>query len=133
MKISKAILLLCLALTFAHGLPAQSSGMPGEIIAAISQGSVARLTPYLGANVELVIDNKNDVYSKQQAVEIISDFFKRNTVSGFQILHSGSKDTSTFAIGALKTSNGAYRVYILTRKTDGKSVIQQLRIESSND
>lgn len=133
MRTSKIILLLCLALAFGHKLPAQSSGMPGEIIAAISQGNVARLTPYLGSNVELVIDNKNDVYSKQQAVEIISDFFKRNTVSSFQILHSGSKDTSTFAIGTLKTATGAYRVYILTRKTDGKSVIQQLRIESSND
>lgn len=134
MKRIETILILCLTLALGHNLSAQqSSGMPSEIIAGISQGNVARLTPYLGVNVELIIGSKNDVYSKQQAIEIISDFFKRNTVINFQILHSGAKDMSNFAIGTLKTSTGTYRVYILTRKVDGKPVIQQLRIESSNE
>lgn len=116
-----------------HVASAQASGIPDEVVSAIKQGNAGKLSPYLGANVELIIGNKNDIYSKQQTVEIVSDFFRKNTVSDFQILHSGAKDASSFAIGTLKASTGTFRVYILTRKIDGKSVIQQLRIEPSNE
>lgn len=133
MKTIKILLFAFLMLTLNQAASAQGSGIPGEVVAAISQGNTAKLTPYLGSNVELVIGTKNDVYSKQQAVEIVAEFFRKNTVVDFQILHSGNKDTSSFAIGTLKASTGTYRVYILTRKTDGKSLIQQLRIESSNE
>lgn len=132
MRTFNTILFLTLLLSFSTEATAQSQGIPGEVVAAISQGNASKLNPFLGANVELVIDSKNDVYSKQQAVEIIADFFKRNTVSSFQVIHSGTKDASSFAIGTLKTSTGTYRVYILTRKADTKTVIQQLRIEPSN-
>lgn len=133
MKTFRIILFFTLLLSYPMAASAQNSGIPGEVVAAISQGNASRLTPYLGTNVELVVGNRNDVYSKQQAVEIISDFFKRNTVTNFQVLHSGAKDTSSFAIGSLKTSSGTYRVYILTRRADSKIVIQQLRIEPSNE
>jgi hypothetical protein len=87
----------------------------------------------LGANVELVIGAKNDVFSKQQASGIINDFFRSNKVNSFQVLHKGNKDNANFAIGTLKTSSGNYRVYVLTRKQGATPLIQQLRIESSND
>lgn len=133
MKPLKFILFALLILGLNFSSSAQNANIPVEIANAISQGNASRLTPYLGTNVELAVGNKNDIYSKQQAVEIISEFFRKNSVNDFQILHSGAKDTSSFAIGSLKTSTGTYRVYILTRKADGKSVIQQLRIESSNE
>ena len=122
--------LLCLSLFAAVSLvEAQSSEVPSEIISALNEGDASQLSTYLNANVELVIDNKNDVFSKQQASGIISDFFRKNRVSSFQLLHKGNKDLASFAIGMLKTSNGNYRVYVLTRKNE----IQQLRIEPSND
>ena len=122
--------LLCLSLFAAVSLvEAQSSEVPSEIISALNEGDASQLSTYLNANFELVIDNKNDVFSKQQASGIISDFFRKNRVSSFQLLHKGNKDLASFAIGMLKTSNGNYRVYVLTRKNE----IQQLRIEPSND
>ncbi|NLO71367.1 MAG: DUF4783 domain-containing protein [Porphyromonadaceae bacterium] len=133
MKTLKHILFFSLLTIFSFSAAAQGSGIHPDIISSISQGNTAKLAPHLGNNVELVIDNKNDIYSKQQAIEIITDFFRKNTVIDFKILHSGAKDLSSFAIGSLKTSTGVYRVYILTRKMDGKSLIQQLRIESNNE
>lgn len=122
--------LLCLSFFTAVSLvEAQSSEVPSTIISALYEGDASQLSASLNANVELVIDNKNDVFSKQQASGIISDFFRKNRVSGFQLLHKGNKDLASFAIGILKTSNGNYRVYVLTRKNE----IQQLRIEPSND
>ena len=122
--------LLCMSLFLVVPLTeAQSAGVPSEIISALKAGRATERSTYLNANVELVIDNKNDVFSKQQASGIISDFFRKNRAYGFQLLHKGNKDLASFAIGMLKTSNGYFRVYVLTRKNE----IQQLRIEPSND
>ncbi len=122
--------LLCITLfTVVSFVEAQTAEVPSAIISALNEGDASQLSANLNANVELVIDNKNDVFSKQQASGIISDFFRKNRVSSFQLLHKGNKDLASFAIGMLKTSNGNYRVYVLTRKSE----IQQLRIEPSND
>lgn len=112
---------------------AQSTEVPSEIISALNSGDAAKLSGYLNTNVELVIGSKNDVFSKQQASGIIADFFRTNRVSSFQVLHKGNKEAASFAIGELKTSGGIYRVYVLTRKSGSQPVIQQLRIEPSND
>lgn len=133
MKTFRVILFFTLLMPGYLIVHAQTPGIPNEVVSAIKQGNASKLSPYLGANVELIIGNKNDIYSKQQTVEIVSDFFRKNPVNDFQILHSGSKDAASFAIGTLKTSTGTFRVYILTRKTDEKSVVQQLRIEPSNE
>jgi hypothetical protein len=108
---------------------AQSSEVPSGIISALDEGNATSLSAFLNNNVELVIGNQNDVFSKQQATGIIADFFRKNRVTGFQLLHKGNKDAASFAIGTLKTATGTYRVYVLTRKNE----IQQLRIEPSND
>jgi hypothetical protein len=108
---------------------AQTVEVPSNIIAALNDGDASQLSSYLNTNVELVIDNKNDVFSRQQATGIIADFFRKNRVTNFQLLHKGNKDAASFAIGVLKTSTGSFRVYVLTRKNE----IQQLRIEPSND
>jgi hypothetical protein len=108
---------------------AQSSEEPSYIISALNEGNSVQLSSNLNANVELVIDNKNDVFSKQQASEIIADFFRKNHVNSFQFLHKGNKDSASFIIGILKTTSGNFRVYVVTRKNE----IQQLRIEPSNE
>lgn len=110
-------------------LHSQTMEVPGAIISALDEGNAGTLSSYLNANVELVIGAQNDVFSKQQATGIIADFFRKNKVGGFELLHKGNKDAASFAIGTLKTSSGTYRVYVLTRKNE----IQQLRIEASND
>lgn len=108
---------------------AQSSEVPSGIISALDNGNASQLSAYLNDNVELVIGNQNDVFSKPQATGIIADFFRKNKASGFQLLHKGNKDAASFAIGTLKTNTGSFRVYVLTRKNE----IQQLRIEPSNE
>jgi hypothetical protein len=66
---------------------AQSSEVPPEIISALDKGDAGKLSAYLNTNVELVVGNKNDVFSKQQASGIITDFFRTNKVSSFQYNH----------------------------------------------
>ena len=130
MKTIKLLTFIALFTAFELTSAAQTTGLPNEIVTALNSADVAKLTNYLNDNVELVMSNKNDVYSKQQAVGIITDFFRKNKVNGFQLLHNGNKEAASFIIGTLKTTAGNYRVYVLTRKTNGKQLIQQLRIES---
>jgi hypothetical protein len=104
-----------------------------DILNAISEGNATALSSYFNNNVELVVGSSNDVFSKQQATGIISEFFRKNKVSSFQVLHKGTKESAAFSISTLKTTTGTYRVYVLVRKAGSEQLIQQLRIESSND
>ena len=132
MKIAK-IILLFLTIGFSTITYAQSSEIPSGIITALNDGNAAGLTAYMNNNIELVVANKNDIYSRQQAGGILSEFFSKNKVAGFQTLHRGNKESACFLIGTLKTSTGNYRVHVLTRKAGNSTVIQQLRIEQSNE
>lgn len=124
------LFLLCTCLFCAIPIiKAQNVEVPADIITALNEGDASQLSNYLNSNVELVIENKNDIFSKQQAAGIIADFFRKNSVNSFQLIHKGNKDSASFVIGTLKTNSGSFRVYVLTRKNE----IQQLRIEPSND
>lgn len=129
MRTIKFVLLSVCFFLAIPAIQAQSAEVPTDIISALNEGNASDLSGYLNDNVELVIDNKNDVFSKQQATGIVTDFFRKNRVNSFQLLHKGNKDAASFAIGTLKTTSGNFRVYVLTRKNE----IQQLRIEPSND
>ena len=133
MRTIKLFFISLLVFTASTYTAAQTNEISSEIIAALDEGNASEINANLGPNVELVIGNKNDVFSKQQASGIINDFFRTNKVSSFQVLHKGNKDAASFAIGTLKTSGGNFRVYVLTRKQGTSPLIQQLRIESSND
>ena len=129
MKTIKLFLLSACFLCVIPLLQAQSVEVPAAIINALNSGDANQISNYLNSNVELFIENKNDVFSKPQATEIIADFFRKNRVNSFQLLHKGNKDAASFVIGTLKTVSGNFRLYVLTRKNE----IQQLRIEPSND
>ncbi|NDV47132.1 DUF4783 domain-containing protein [Paludibacter sp. 221] len=131
----KSLSLLFSLFIIAGTLTAYSRTMdvPSEIINALGKGDASTISTYLNTNVELVIDNKNDIFSKQQAESIITDFFRRSPVKKFDLIHKGEKESASFAIGTLRTTNGNFRVYVLTRKNGSKDAIQQLRIEPSND
>ena len=104
-----------------------------DILDALSEGNVTSLSSYFNDNVELVVGSANDVYSKQQAVGIVNDFFKKNKINSFQVLHKGTKESSAFSICTMRTATNTFRVYVLVRKSGTGQLIQQLRIESSND
>lgn len=133
MRTIKFLFISLLVFTATAYTAAQTNEISSDIIAALDEGNASEINANLGPNVELVIGNKNDVFSKQQASGIINDFFRTNKVTSFQVLHKGNKDAASFAIGTLKTSGGNFRVYVLTRKQGASPLIQQLRIESSND
>jgi len=133
MKTKQLIIISMLAFFATLNIYAQQTEVPTAIISALNTGNSSELTAYLAPHIELVVDDKNDIYSKQQASGIITDFFRSKRINSFNVLHKGNKDAASFVIGTLKTSTGTFRVYVLTRKQGATPLIQQLRIESTNE
>jgi hypothetical protein len=107
--------------------------VPSGIFTAFKTGNSKALASYFNSSIELVILDKEDVYSKTQAEQIVKEFFAKHKPLGFTKLHEGGKDGAKYVIGNLKTSNGTYRVYFLLKNRGGKQYIHQLRIEEDDE
>ncbi len=103
--------------------------IPDEIILSLKSGNAKTLSEYFNQNVELVVPENDNVYSKAQAQLIVNDFFSINSPQGFSVIHQGGKEGAQYVIGNLSTRKGFFRVYFLLKKNDGKDYIHQLRIE----
>ena len=125
-KITFLLLLLTGLLSSPFYVKAQ---IPDEIILSLKSGNAKVLSNYFNQNVELVVLDNDNVYSKAQAQQIVSNFFSSFTPENFTILHKGGKEGAKYVIGTLKTKNGNFRVYFLLKQNDGKDYIHQLRIE----
>src|SRR5688572_13856558 len=98
---------------------------------AIRSGNAKEISKFFSSNVNLKIFDKEEVYSKTQAELILKDFFTKNTVKSYAMLHQGnSKNGAQYLIGKLETSSGIYRTYVYIKKEAGNNFfIQELRIE----
>ena len=72
--------------------------IPEGISIAIKAGNAKELANFFNSTIELVILEKEDVYSKPQAEQILKDFFKNYKPVNFLILHKGGKEVTTYAI-----------------------------------
>ncbi|MBN1984869.1 MAG: DUF4783 domain-containing protein [Prolixibacteraceae bacterium] len=105
--------------------------VPDEIVLGLKQGNVKILSRYFNQNVELVVLENENVYSKAQAQQIVGNFFNNYIPEEFTVLHNSnsSKEGAKSVIGNLKTLKGNFRVYFLLKQSEGKEYIHQLRIE----
>ena len=108
---------------------AATGQVPEKIILSLKSGNAKTLSEYFNQNVELVVPDSDNVYSKAQAQQIVGNFFSIYTPVSFSILHQGGKEGSKYVIGNLGTKTGIFRVYFLLKQSEGKDYIHQLRIE----
>jgi hypothetical protein len=103
--------------------------IPDDVVVSFRTGNANTLSGYFNQNIEMVVLEHDDVYSKAQAQQIVSNFFSQNKAQEFSILHQGGKEGARYAIGNLRTDNGTFRVYFLLKDAGNKAYIHQLRIE----
>lgn len=117
------------------GVSVAQQEMIDRISEGFVRGNVSFVSPYFNDRMELSILGQHiGVYTKLQSQEVVQAFLRNNTPQSFNISHKGIKENSGFAIGILTTTNNKkYRVYILVRNTNEKSLIHQLRIDETND
>ncbi len=100
-----------------------------DVVGAIKQGDVNGLSRYMDANVEINISGKSSSYSKAQAEIILKDFFSKNQVKSFELVHQGGEG-SRFGIGNLTTAGGNYRLSFFLQKKGSSMVLNELRFEN---
>jgi hypothetical protein len=125
-------ILLTIAITFLSALSAFSQDKV-QLFDAFKNADANAISTYFNDNIEMTLPNAQNFFTKSQARGILADFFKKNPVSDFTVLHTGNKENSAFTIGNLKTANGIYRVSFFARKVPNatKKQIYLLRIEKS--
>ncbi len=105
---------------------------PSEVKQAIISGNSQHLADFFNQNIELLIKNKEDVYSKAQAEHIMKDFFSKNIPDDFIIEIDDQSDGVHYLIGNMTTSGGKFRVYLVYQNIKGKSLINRLNISEYN-
>lgn len=105
-----------------------------EIAGFFKVGSVSGISSFFPESLDMTILETEDVYSKAQATQIITQFFKTNKPTDFVVKHKGSsKGGDYYQIGTLKTSNGTYQVTYFLKNDQNKVYIKRLKIEIDED
>ncbi len=99
------------------------------VINGLKAGNATQIADNSGDNVLLTIMDKGNTYSKAQALQILRDFFAKNSVRAFDLKHKGDSPNGRYAIGTLVTRNGNYRVNIFMKNEGRKEVIKELRFQ----
>lgn len=126
-------MLFTLLVSFSALLPAtdQKPVSLDDVCRAIGSGNVDELSSVMDAEVELIILDKEDLYSRDQAIAALRTFFKESTPSSFGKVHQGASKSADaeYCIGTLATAKGPYRVYVYVAKRPGGVLLQELRFE----
>lgn len=129
-KIIFSLVLFCGVLAVSGN--ALQEKIPNDILVALETGNAKLLSGYFNQNVELVVMDNDNVYSKSQAQQIVNNFFSSFSPvekNAFTVIHDGGKTDAKYVIGKFKSEKGEFRVYFLLKKNSDKEYIHQLRIE----
>ena len=140
LKKTLIISLLCVAVNLrgavhdiSHETKACALNQPEEIVQGFIYGDAKVISNYFNTSVELIFSEKQGVYSKAQAEQMLKTFFSDNASTNkkfnYKQLHSSpNRDNVQYYIGELNTGKGSYRVTIHMKDQR----ITQLRIESND-
>jgi hypothetical protein len=110
-----------------------NQGNPGleTISNALNTGDVETLSKYFADNVEISIQDKEQVYSKAKATEVIRSFFDNNKPKGFSQVHRGTsrENSDQYCIGNLSATSGNYRVYLYLKVNGNNLSIAEMRLD----
>ncbi|GAB4493605.1 MAG: hypothetical protein OHK0019_17920 [Saprospiraceae bacterium] len=120
--------LLLLIPAFSFG---QTSASLESITAALNAGDVEALSKHFAPNVEISIDDKEQVYAKAKAIEVIRTFFNANKPKSFSQMHKGvsRENSDQYCIGNLSSASGNYRVYLYLKVSGSNLSIQEIRFD----
>lgn len=109
--------------------------VPDEIYSALKAGNSKVLSKYFNDNIELLLLNKEGVYSKTQAELVVRDFFAKNTPTACTKLYEikSEKGNLKYVICKLYTAREQFRIYFVMKYNEGEFTIHQLRIENDKN
>ncbi len=122
----KYILLIC-SLMLLNNATAQDLR---TVFKAIGSNSVKSLSDYIADDLEVCIGDEQDLYSKSEGIEVVTQFLTKINVKSCSQIHKGASKSknSAYRVGKLKGANGEeYRVFVYYERKQ----IVELRFDKS--
>ncbi|KPQ15467.1 MAG: hypothetical protein HLUCCX10_09155 [Algoriphagus marincola HL-49] len=89
------------------------------VILAIDSGSSGELARYFENSISLNINGQQGDFSKNQAEQVIKDFFKKNPPLRFQLVYRSETNPKLSSyIGEYQSGQASYRVFIKINQLD---------------
>ena len=95
----------------------------------LSRGDAERLSAWFADNLESTIMSTTNDSSRNQAKQILKNFFDTHTTRSFEINHTASRSNSKYALGYLNAGGELFEVTIFVSKCKDRYKIQQLKID----
>lgn len=109
-----------------------SSNTLDEVIIHLKKGDANSIAVKFDQTVDLTFPGKSGSYEKATAGLLLKDFFNKNAVRGFDIVHQGNNPQAQFCIGVLTTRSGSYRTTVYIKQKGDRFLLQEIRFEPSH-
>jgi len=117
----------------AHSESHEEFGILSQLVKAFNESDYQQLAQQSDELLELTFENEARHYSQTQTRFALKDFFQRNPVSNFEILHSSKKQASVhYIIGNYQSSMGVYRISIRMRKIGSEYRINMMKFRKES-
>ena len=127
----KLILALFLVTYFQSTInPCLQDEVTEQIKLSIQSGDASTLAEYFNSSIDIVLPGTDNAFSKNQATQVMKDFFTKYPPKSFCIDHMGtSNDGSIYIIGTYNSTSATFSTYLLLKKSSGNLLIFQLQFE----
>ncbi len=96
---------------------------------AFKSGEMQKLSQLFNNKIDVTLPNQTGIYSSTQAYYILKEFFKSNKPRSFYIITENYNNGSNLIVGKMSTANENFRVCYLTKYSENRLLIYQIRIE----
>ncbi len=101
-----------------------------DILNAMKAGNSKEMTRSFNNSVELTLLDNEGIYSKQQAEQMLRNFFVKNPPKSVSLQHKGaSGQGAQYAIATYEAATGKYRAYMFMKDTGNGLLVHEFRIE----
>jgi hypothetical protein len=107
-------------------------GLKASIETGFKTANAKTVSLYFASNIDVSLLDKENLYSKSQAEQVLKTFFLENKPTKFTFVHQGKASTTKYYIGSLQTVNGGFRITVNTKITNGKELISHLSNEKED-
>ncbi len=132
-RIITALILSISGIAGVSAQPAQNQANGQDVFVPIAKyiqnGDAERLAVWFAPNLEIDILGTNNVCSRQQAKQILKEFFVEYSPKSFNIQYRSGKPPMKYAVGNLNAGGSKFRVTLFVKTQQEGNFIQQLRIE----
>ncbi len=125
----KFILLITLFVASISISVAQEQDVFVPITKYVQNGDSERLSAWFAPNLEIDILGVSNVCSRQQAKQILKEFFNEYSPKEFSIAYKSGKAPMKYAIGNLNAGGSKFRITIFVKTQEKGNYIQQFRVE----